>query len=204
MAEEDEYILCDDGSKVKLLDNDIEDEEEDGTRIWSVLERYYTKWYWVSENGDEDLCVLRHSNGICVVTLSQKHAVVAGDSDVIKVELREGFQEPKGKRKRQGTFVQEESTLCTVHTKSKSYKIRARIRGVLLELNENLTTNPALIKTENFDQGFIAIVLPKSQAQHDCVLSLTRPADYVLNRRARREQEDVPRNLEEQAAAGSS
>mmetsp|Transcript_9543 Transcript_9543/g.13920 ORF Transcript_9543/g.13920 Transcript_9543/m.13920 type:complete len:188 (-) Transcript_9543:1633-2196(-) len=185
MAEEDEYVLCDDGSKVKLLDNDIEDKEEDRTRVWSVLERYYTRWYWVSENRDEDLCVMRHSNGICVVTLSEEHAVVAGDDDVTKVELREGFQEPKGKRKRQGTLVQEESTLCTVHTKSKSYKVRARIRGVLLELNESLTTKPALIKTENFDQGFIAIVLPKSQAQHDCVRSLIRRDDYVLDRQGR-------------------
>ncbi|KAJ8901067.1 hypothetical protein NDN08_004927 [Rhodosorus marinus] len=201
MAVEDEYVISDDGSRVKLLDNDIEDKEEDGTRVWSVLERYYTRWYWVSENGDEDLCVMRHSNGICVVTLSEEHAVVAGDEDVTKVELREGFQEPKGKRKRQGTFVQEESTLCTVHTKSKSYKIRARIRGVLLELNENLTTNPALIKTENFDQGFIAIVLPKSQAQHDCVRSLTRRDDYMLHRQGRAEV-DVPQHPEKEAAPG--
>mmetsp|Transcript_4586 Transcript_4586/g.13863 ORF Transcript_4586/g.13863 Transcript_4586/m.13863 type:complete len:187 (-) Transcript_4586:1601-2161(-) len=136
----DEEVECEDGSRVKLLTSKLVVQPS------SVAERYFKRHYWKSEAGDEDICVMRHSNGLCVIALSERHAVVAGNDEILRIELRPDVQAPRGKRRRDGTFAQEGTILCTITTSSKQYKVRAVIRGVLLELNAAISQDPSLVR----------------------------------------------------------
>ena len=52
-----------------------------------------------------------------------------------------------GKRKRGGQWVDETSILCkiTCHDDDTTYSIHCGVRGTLVEMNENLITNPELM-----------------------------------------------------------
>lgn len=136
----EEEIACDDGSRVKLLD--IDDEMLLSPPM-DIVERYYSRYF----SADGDVCVLHHHNGLCIVTLSDLHPIVTSkELTVTKVELRADVHAPKGKHKRQGTFVQEETILCTIYAGEEKFVIRANLRGVLLELNHTIVENANLLK----------------------------------------------------------
>mmetsp|Transcript_4587 Transcript_4587/g.13871 ORF Transcript_4587/g.13871 Transcript_4587/m.13871 type:complete len:180 (-) Transcript_4587:1455-1994(-) len=168
----DEEVECEDGSRVKLLTSKLVVQPS------SVAERYFKRHYWKSEAGDEDICVMRHSNGLCVIALSERHAVVAGNDEILRIELRPDVQAPRGKRRRDGTFAQEGTILCTITTSSKQYKVRAVIRGVLLELNAAISQDPSLVRRKNFEEGFIAVLLPKTDATKQVFSTLVSREEY--------------------------
>ncbi len=60
-------------------------------RYPSVVDRYFTRRYVLKE-GRRDVCLLFHSNKICVVTLAKSHALVQDRVPIAKVFARVSFR----------------------------------------------------------------------------------------------------------------
>ncbi len=133
----------------------------------SVTDRYFTRRY-IQRDGDNDTCILYHSNKICLVTLAKSHAIFKKDVGILKVNFKVGDKLDRannkvvGKGKRGGQFVDENSVLCFVECDDGSvYNILAGVKGKLIEVNEHLMNDPKLLLTKAETDGYIAILLQK-------------------------------------------
>lgn len=130
----------------------------------SVVERYYTKYYYF-RNDDiaETHTLLNHSNGICLVGLADTHIAVKKGIKSISFDVG-GVDRSKnvvsGKGKRGAMQLQATTCLAIVTCEDDStYRVASATQGKLVEVNLDLLENPQLIGTDG--DGYIAVVLPK-------------------------------------------
>ncbi|KAJ8878315.1 hypothetical protein PR048_018892 [Dryococelus australis] len=172
----------------------IEDTVDKDTIYQTVTERYFLPRYSVDPNGrkGEDLCILYHSNKICVVTLARSHPVVREGKQVVKVDfsvsqkLNRLANKATGKGKKGAQFLQATSVLCMVEcADGSSYKVYSCLTGKLVEVNERLVDRPQLIEERPHAEGFVAIVLPNFknwEQQRDKLLTETQYQEHVKSR----------------------
>lgn len=139
----------------------------------SVIDRYFTRRY-VQKDGDNDTCLLFHSNKICLVTLAKSHAIFKKGVAIRRVNFKVGEKLDRsnnkvvGKGKRGGQHVDENSILCFVECDDDSvYNIVAGVKGKLIEVNEHLIDDPQLLLTKAETDGYIAVVLQKLGVESD-------------------------------------
>lgn len=131
----------------------------------SVIDRYFTRRL-VHNEGNNDVCILYHSNKICLVTLAKTHAAL--QKDIVKVDFKVGNKldrsnnKVSGKGKKGGQHVDDQSVLCLVECSDKSvYRILAGVKGKLIEMNDYLIENPKLLADKPETDGYIAVILLK-------------------------------------------
>jgi hypothetical protein len=67
----------------------------------------------------------------------------------------------KGKKKNGAMKLEPESALCRVHCKNgKQFVIRSVVRGILIEGNHRLVSNPSLLTNKPRVEGYVAIMKP--------------------------------------------
>ncbi|ESO82090.1 hypothetical protein LOTGIDRAFT_151243 [Lottia gigantea] len=134
------------------------------------VDRYFSRFYRTDLNGKtgEDQCVLCHSNKICLVTLAKSHPVIVQKKTVssINFEAANGINrldnKVSGKGKRGAQWVKANSILCKIKcTDETEYLIVSCVRGMLIEINENILDNSNLIAEKPEDAGFIAVIMIK-------------------------------------------
>lgn len=135
----------------------------------SVVERYYKRMYALDVMGkpNEDICLMFHSNRVCVITLAPSHPIVLENKSVKQVDyqitekVNRLDNKVSGKTKRGGQFLTYESPLCRVTCDdNRMFVIRAGFNGRLLEVNENLHSTPQLLVNKYETNGYIAIAIP--------------------------------------------
>ena len=134
----------------------------------SVVDRYFTRQNVTGEDGSPDVTLLFHSNKICVVTLSLNHKVFSSSSPISKVNFKVGEKLDRtnnkvvGKGKKGGQHVDEKSLLCIIECENgTNYKVMAGVKGKLVEVNENLISNPELLVSQTDTNGYIAVILQR-------------------------------------------
>ncbi|XP_062606335.1 protein Abitram-like [Saccostrea cucullata] len=135
----------------------------------SLVDRYYQSKYIIDSQSrkDEDLCILTHSNRICIVTVSEWHPIIREGKTVSKINFEvDGMNrldnKISGKGKRGAQLLTPSSALCEVSCTDESrYTITCGVRAQLIEANENLVKAPQLLTQKPQTEGYIAIVLPK-------------------------------------------
>lgn len=135
-----------------------------GTRIIStypsVSERYYKHKHYPSsesnEKSNQDLLVLAHSNRIAIVTIAPTHDILRLKKNVTKIDfgadkINRLENKVKGKWKKGGQKVQNQSVLCSIECDDGSiYKISACITGKIIEINRQLIEEPGLLARKVF------------------------------------------------------
>ncbi|XP_078321945.1 protein Abitram-like isoform X2 [Crassostrea virginica] len=119
----------------------------------SLVERYYQPKYTIDSQSkkDEDICILTHSNRICIVTVAEWHPLLREKKTISKVNFDvDGTNrldnKISGKGKRGAQLLTASSSLCEVTCSDASkYIISCGVRGQLIEVNENLLTSPHLL-----------------------------------------------------------
>lgn len=130
----------------------------------SVVDRYFGKhYYFRNDSIDEPHIVLNHSNGICLIGLTDTHQAVKKGIKSISYDVG-NFDRSKnqvsGKAKRGAMNLQPQSCLAIITCQDDTtYRVVSVVQGKLVEINENLLKNPELIGTDGY--GYIAVVLPK-------------------------------------------
>ncbi|KAM7175730.1 protein Abitram isoform 2-T2 [Macrochelys suwanniensis] len=120
-----------------------------------VTERYFTRWYKPDVKGNlcEDHCILQHSNRICVITLAEAHPLLQNGKTIKSINYQISANcsrlqnKVSGKSKRGAQFLTELAPLCRIScSDGKEYTIYSCIRGRLMEVNENILDNPAILQ----------------------------------------------------------
>ncbi|XP_064561736.1 protein Abitram [Zonotrichia leucophrys gambelii] len=150
-------------------------------------ERYFTRWYKPDVKGRpcEDFCVLQHSNRICVITLAEAHPLLQSGKTIKNINYQISANcsrlqnKVSGKSKRGAQFLTELAPLCRISSSDgEEYTIYSCIRGRLIEVNENILSNPALLQEKPSTEGYIAVVLPKFEESKSITQGLLTPKEY--------------------------
>jgi len=138
----------------------------------------------LSRNG-EDTCVMMHSNRLCLIGLSYKHPIITNNKTIAKVNFELGpncnrlENSVSGKGKRGAQILGKMSPVCEVQCSDGSaYIVQCGVRGKLVEINEQLLSNPQLAATHAQSEGFLAVILPKLHEAEYAVKTLMSRQDY--------------------------
>jgi hypothetical protein len=146
----------------------IEESVDLSEPLRNVTDRYYSRLYRIDEDRSvrNDLCVLVHSNRVCLVTLAPSHPIIAEnlnieniDYDVSKTVNRQS-NKARGKSKKGAQILGDKSVLCNIQTSGRIWPVEAVVKGKLVSMNKSLLVEPGLIVSHTWSEGHIAIVLP--------------------------------------------
>ncbi|CAM5111240.1 unnamed protein product [Natator depressus] len=152
-----------------------------------VTERYFTRWYKPDVKGNlcEDHCILQHSNRICVITLAEAHPLLQNGKTIKNINYQISANcsrlqnRVSGKSKRGAQFLTELAPLCRIScSDGEEYTIYSCIRGRLMEVNENILDNPAILQEKPSTEGYIAVVLPKFEESKTITQGLLTQKEY--------------------------
>ncbi|EPS64553.1 hypothetical protein M569_10228 [Genlisea aurea] len=130
-----------------------------------------------------DQYVHRHANGLCVVGLAPTHVAFKDKNVVTSVDFNVGKSDRSGikvtgKRKRNAQHFEANTALCKVYSGDSSFIVRCCIKGSLLEVNRALIAHPELLNEKPEREGFIAILMPKSEDWIKAKASLIEADEY--------------------------
>ncbi|KAL8577016.1 hypothetical protein ACOMHN_065620 [Nucella lapillus] len=159
----------------------------------TVVDRYFSKHYRIDlqKKASEDVCILTHSNKICIVTLAPSHPVLAGKKEVTKVNFNVGGanrldNKTSGKSKRGAQWLGSLAPMCSlVCGDGTSYTICCGVKGQLIEANSALVDNPQLVTQDPWSTGFLGIMLPALKGHEAEMARLLTEAQYQQAVRAR-------------------
>merc|ERR1712232_1228090 len=166
-----------------------------GTKMLSVVKRYYSSFYATSEQikeieGEEEFCVHQHHNGLCVLTLGPNHPIIKDDLKVLRVDFNVGNADRsknsvRGKKKKGGLQLQPQSILCRIYTdeqhstSEKNWNMYACIKGTLIEPNLSLLEHPELVQQKYDTEGYIGIIQPYRSQTKIVTDSLLPELEYL-------------------------
>ncbi|XP_063686908.1 protein Abitram-like [Bolinopsis microptera] len=170
----------------------LEDLEDIDVEQETVLDRYYSKKYYVDAGKVEgnDQIVAQHHNGLCVVMIPPTHPICSKTVQSVDYKISDTCDRSdivlSGKKKRGASFMNPQSKMCTVVcTDGSSYVLLCGVRGKLLEVNEALKTSPQLLSERCDSDGYIAIIQPKKEEEKNALRELLSEEDFVKHKQSR-------------------
>ncbi|XP_078045184.1 protein Abitram [Augochlora pura] len=154
----------------------------------TVTDRYFTAYYKLNvQSPADDICILLHSNRICMLTLAPSHTVLQSNKEITNINFKVSqkldrvMNKVTGKGKHGAQPLQANSNICIISSSSgETYTIKCCIIGKLVEVNEALLDNPKLLLEPPHKGGYLAIVLPNINQLDQMKLSLLTQKQYDL------------------------
>ncbi|KAK9308392.1 hypothetical protein QLX08_001571 [Tetragonisca angustula] len=154
----------------------------------TITDRYFTAYYKLDvQSYTDDICILMHSNRICMLTLAPSHAILQDDKQITKVDFKVSNKldrvqnKVSGKSKHGAQPLQTNSNICKITcSNEKSYVIKCCLIGKLVEVNETLIQNPKLLLEPPHKGGYLAIILPNIKLLDKMKESLLTQEQYNL------------------------
>lgn len=154
----------------------------------TITDRYFTAYYKLNvQSPADDICILIHSNRICMLTLAPSHTILQGDKYITKINFKVSnkldrvLNKVSGKSKHGAQPLQMNSNICIITcSNEKTYIIKCCIIGKLVEVNEALIENPKLLLEPPHKGGYIAIILPNIKLLDKIKESLLTQEQYNL------------------------
>lgn len=139
------------------------------TAAWSedpavFINRYFTIHY----EPESHVYVRQPPNKLCILGLSTEHEAVKSTGDI----SCKFFFESKTK----GQKVKPNSIICEVTVNDQVYPIQATVFGEVAEVNPRVTEDANIIRTHALDEGYLAIIRPRSE---DTKVQLAGLVDHV-------------------------
>ncbi|XP_009469588.1 PREDICTED: protein Simiate [Nipponia nippon] len=122
---------------------------------------------------------------ICVITLAEAHPLLQSGKTIKSINYQISANcsrlqnKVSGKSKRGAQFLTELAPLCRISSSDgEEYTIYSCIRGRLIEVNENILSNPAILQEKPSTEGYIAVVLPKFEESKSITQGLLTQKEY--------------------------
>ncbi|NXE81584.1 F206A protein, partial [Cochlearius cochlearius] len=135
---------------------------------------------------------LQHNNcvsfcRICVITLAEAHPLLQSGKTIKSINYQisancsrlQNKVSGKSKRVWLSQFLTELAPLCRISSSDgEEYTVYSCIRGRLIEVNENILSNPAILQEKPSTEGYIAVVLPKFEESKSITQGLLTQKEY--------------------------
>ncbi|XP_045126778.1 protein Abitram-like [Portunus trituberculatus] len=124
------------------------------------------KMTYSSLDSSGHVCVMVHTNKLCLVTLSARHPALAPGQEITQVSYEVGKfnrldNQVSGKGKRGAQMMGPQSPVCIITCADSSrHLVLAGVHGKLVEVNERLLANPKLLSERPDAEGYVAVILP--------------------------------------------
>lgn len=155
----------------------------------SFVDRYFRKYYKLDvKHYRNDHLVLFHSNRVCVCSIAPSHPVL--DKDKYKIEKIEFIQKVslnmKGKHKTNAKNLNYMQPYCKLICSNivndpvteETFLIYSCLNAKLIEINENIVSDPKLVQDKPQGDGFIAILYPKIDNLNEQLKELISHEEY--------------------------
>ncbi|KAK7109549.1 protein Abitram-like [Littorina saxatilis] len=172
---------------------------ESNERPPTVVDRYFSKHYRIDlqKKQGEDICILTHSNKICIVTLAPSHPILSEKKTVTDVNFDVGGanrleNKTSGKSKRGALWLGALSPLCTLTCSDESkYRVYCGVKGQLIEVNTALLEAPQLVNQKPWGTGYMGIMLPALKGHEAEMARLLTEDQYQEALKARLASQDT-------------
>lgn len=150
--------------------------------------RQYSDRYFVDFNTNkppvifQDILIRVHTNGTLLIALAPGNSIMMSPKKITKLNFDINNKDRsqlkiRGKNKIGAKFLKPETIICEVQLENDStkYKIRAGVKGRLVEMNAHVIAKPNLMKTNPKGIGYICMLLPNAPIEKitDSVDNLT-------------------------------
>ncbi|MPC39255.1 Protein Simiate [Portunus trituberculatus] len=150
------------------MDVDLNHREEKDDRLCPAGEGTagHSKMTYSSLDSSGHVCVMVHTNKLCLVTLSARHPALAPGQEITQVSYEVGKfnrldNQVSGKGKRGAQMMGPQSPVCIITCADSSrHLVLAGVHGKLVEVNERLLANPKLLSERPDAEGYVAVILP--------------------------------------------
>jgi len=166
--------------------NNDNDDDNTNKSFPTEIERYYRKFYHRCKDKPlQDICVLAHSNKVCLITLAPSHPALHAGGPVQKLEyvVETGGKkvgDVHGKRKLEAIKLKIGTPLCRITAHDGTvYAVDSPIKGKLCELNDNLVNDVTLLTRMSGSNGYLAIVLHTTCSDDEFMTHLLTADQYA-------------------------
>lgn len=141
-----------------------EDEENDfidsigikATYYNDFVERYFTKYY-LNKGTDTEQYIFIHSNGIIMCGIGMNHFATKNNIKSI-VDLKK-LGKITGRKKHGAHFLCEDEYVVQIfYDNDQKLSFSPKVKGKLLEINDNIITHPNLLSESPEKYGFICLI----------------------------------------------
>lgn len=121
-----------------------------------MTDRYFTKYY-LDKGTDKEQFVFIHSNGILLCGFGKNHMITKQKINTVSDLKKPG--KITGRKKHGAHFIMENERIISInYGDNQLLNFAAKIRGKLLEVNQNIIENTKLINDYPEKYGFVCIV----------------------------------------------
>ncbi|EWS75673.1 glycine cleavage H-protein (macronuclear) [Tetrahymena thermophila SB210] len=137
------------------------------TKISNYVDRYFVRFYKVYTNESKQCLnqyAFQHTNKLCLIGLAPEHDIIANKKTITKVSYDKVYSGDmqklvKGKKKKGGIKSTPDKTIGEIFCDDGSvYQVKGVIDGNIIELNDNLFTNPQWITEYPDSKGYLGII----------------------------------------------
>ncbi|CAH4027644.1 protein Abitram [Pieris brassicae] len=152
----------------------------------SFTDRYFTKRYIIDFNGikNNDIMIMFHSNRVALLCLAPSHFFFQNNNNY-KLNFSVGNVDRlsntvKGKSKKGGQMLNPKSVICKIdYEDGTSFDVPSCMKSTLIEINEQLISDPHLLRKKPDADGFIAILLSSIAISDATKNELLSYEDYI-------------------------
>ncbi|XP_063848749.1 protein Abitram-like [Scylla paramamosain] len=162
-----ENVMKEDDETEKMdVDSNHTEEKDDRLCLPREGTAEHPKMTYSSLDSSGHVCVMVHTNKLCLVTLSDRHPALAPGQEITQVSYEVGKfnrldNQVSGKGKRGAQMMGPQSPVCIITCADGSrHLVLAGVHGKLVEVNERLLANPKLLRERPDAEGYLAVILP--------------------------------------------
>ncbi len=168
------YQSQDNEDDLIILNENLGDSDSKRLQYLSYTDRYFKRYYKLDVRSKKnDHLILMHSNKCAVTSIAPSHPIL--NKQKYKIERIEFIQQVNeqmsGKHKHNAKNVNVDQPICKVYCKNLMpdqdeledvyFLICSCLNAKLIETNDKLLTQPDLLQSKPFTDGYIAILMPK-------------------------------------------
>ena len=166
-------------------DKDKDDEEYDileSVGLKSIyyndqVQRYFSKYY-LNKGESNEQYIFIHSNGIIMCGIGANNEILK--KNITEIIILKQLSKITGRNKHGAHFLNDNEYIIQIKTDENTYNFCPKLRGKLIEINQNLANNPKLLIDSPEKNGFICLIQQDPKDVEELKEKLGKPENLII------------------------
>ena len=166
---------------------DDKDEEEEYDILESVglksiyyndqIQRYFSKYY-LNKGEPNEQYIFIHSNGIIMCGIGSNNEILK--KDIKEIIILKQLSKITGRSKHGAHLLCANENIIQIKTDDNTFNFCPKLKGKLLEINQNLAKNPKLLVESPEKNGFICLIQQEPNDVEELKEKLGKPQNLII------------------------